>query len=99
MPTSTCEKVPHRLPLEQSHPARRHHPGAAGVVVIQTGCGAVGPNGKFSRDATDINHPASTYISTPEPGGMAFVGGVGVGNRSALSSTPMTARPSPPSTT
>lgn len=49
------------------------------------GCSAVGPHGQFNRDATDINHPASTYISTPEPGGMAFVGGVGVGNRSALS--------------
>lgn len=85
MPTSTCEKY-----HTASRWSNRILLGVTilvllALVVIQTGCGAVGPNGKFSRDATDINHPASTYISTPEPGGMAFVGGVGVGNRSALS--------------
>lgn len=57
----------------------------AGITLALAACSAVGPNGDFTRDATNVNHPASTYISTPEPGGMAFVGGVGVGNRSALS--------------
>ena len=97
MPTSTCEKY-----HAASRWSNRILLGVTilvllALVVIQTGCGAVGPNGKFVRQeidpvtgqplmfTTDINHPASTYISTPEPGGLAFVGGVGVGNRSQLS--------------
>lgn len=55
------------------------------IAASQVACGTVGPKAGFTREESDVNHPAGTYMSTPEPGGLAFLAGNSTANRSALS--------------